>query len=426
MVTMSSDIAEQVVHRCISFCRTAKVPVFGLIENMGGLTCPGCGRNYEIQPGSSALLSQLTGIPLLGKIARDAHIVEAADKGLSFLTAYPDSEAAKNFYSIVDKIEKQIGSKKNEVKADPPPERRQLVEIMQINAGQDCHTQTCYSCARYFECTFPQKDRHFQDSMIAKTRQAMALIKHKIAVMSCKGGVGKSTIAANLAVALAGMGKSVVILDCDLHGPCIPNILGSKAKGLKIGGKGIVPVSAGTNVRVMSLDFLLRPEEAITWFDPLKKMTIAQFLSNVDFGSADYLIIDLPPGTGAESYALLQCTPDLDGTLIVTLPSESPQVVTRRSIGLCRQAQVPVLGLVENMSHFLCASCNGSFQLFGTRKAAELARQTGVPFLGSVPLDSRVLESSNQGIPFVAGFPESAATASILSIARKINESLSN
>ena len=117
-----------------------------------------------------------------------------------------------------------------------------------------------------------------------------------------------------------------------------PKILGSKTKGLKIGRKGIVPVSVATNVRVMSLDFLLRPEEAITWFDPLKKMTIAQFLSNVDFGSADYLIIDLPPGTGAESYAVLQCTPDLDGTVIVTLPSESPQVVTRRSIGLCRQA----------------------------------------------------------------------------------------
>ena len=426
VVTMSSDIAEQVVYRCISFCQTAKVPIFGLIENMGGLACPVCGRNYEAQPGSSAVLSKTTGVPLLGKIARDAQIVEAADKGLSFLTAYPNSEAAKNFYRIVGKIEKRIGSKRSAVQADPSPERRQLVEIMQINAGQDCYAKTCYHCARYFECAFPQKDRRFQDSMVEKTRQAMAMIKHKIAVMSCKGGVGKSTIAANLAVALAGMGKSVVILDCDLHGPCIPKILGVKTTGLKIGSRGMVPILAASGVRVMSLDFLLRPEEAVTWFDPLKKMTIAQFLSNVDFGSADYLIIDLPPGTGAESYALLQCTPDLDGTVIVTLPSESPQVVTRRSIGLCRQTKVPILGLVENMSHFLCANCNGSSQLFGTKKAADLADQTDIPFLGTVPLDSNVLESSHQGVPFVVGFPASAATASILAIAKKIHESLIN
>ena len=125
VVTMSSDIAEQVVYRCISFCQTAKVPIFGLIENMSGLSCPVCGRNYEIQPGSSDTLAQMTGIPLLGKISRDAHIVESADKGLSFLTAYPDSEASKNFYRIVGKIEERMGSKGKGGKLRPTNRRKE-------------------------------------------------------------------------------------------------------------------------------------------------------------------------------------------------------------------------------------------------------------------------------------------------------------
>ena len=150
----------------------------------------------------------------------------------------------------------------------------------------------------------------------------MSGIKHKIAVMSCKGGVGKSTFAANLAAALAMKGRKTTILDCDFHGPCIPKILGVEGKGLKIGKKGIVPVLGSLDVGVISMAFLLRMDETVTWFDPLKKTTVEQFLANVDYGSLDYLIIDLPPGTGTESYGLLQYTPGLDGTLIITLPSE--------------------------------------------------------------------------------------------------------
>ncbi|MCP4666027.1 MAG: Mrp/NBP35 family ATP-binding protein, partial [Deltaproteobacteria bacterium] len=226
------------------------------------------------------------------------------------------------------------------------------------------------------------------------------------------------------AIALAKEGKKVVILDCDFHGPCIPRILGVEASGLKYGKDGIEPIQGAPNVGVVSMDFFVRRDEAITWFDSLKKTTISQFLSGVDYGNLEYLIVDLPPGTGAESYGLLQSIPDLDGAVIVTLPSESPQVVTRRSIGLCKQAKVPVIGIIENMSHFVCAKCQNTSKLCGTKESLNLANETGVPFLGNIPLDGNVFEGCNEGPPFVIKFPESIATHGIFAIADKIKEQL--
>ncbi len=424
IVTMSSDVAERVVHRCMALCRKAKAPIIGLIENMSHLTCPHCGKMYQIEHGSSDLLVRETGAPLLGKIARDPLIVEAADKGKPFLLTHPDSEASKNFYSIVNKIEQSIGSKREGSAEETiqEPEKGQLFKILEINYGDACHERSCYRCTDYFRCTLSKKIDIHDLGFIKKVKEAMSGIKFKIAVMSCKGGVGKSTLAANLAVALAQKQRSVVILDCDFHGPCIPKMLGVKARGIKIGKKGIIPISAAPNVDVVSMDFLLKPDEPVTWFDPLKKMTVAQFLYGVDYGNPDYLIIDLPPGTGAESYALLQCIPDLDGTLIITLPSESPQAVTKRSIGLCRQANVPVIGIVENMSRFVCSDCGNISKLFGTKETADLAEETDIPLLADIPLDSNIFERCDEGIPFVVGFPESIATGSIFTIADKVGE----
>jgi len=424
IVTMSSDVSEQVAQRCIALCRKAGAPIIGLVENMSHLVCPHCGKIYQIEHGSSHLLAQETDVSLLGTIARDPQIVEAADKGVPFLLEHPNSAASKNFHSIVDKIEKFTGSKgqirTNESHQDI--EENRLLKILEINYGEACRERSCYRCTDYFQCTLPKKADIHDLGFIKKIKDAMSGVKYKIAVMSCKGGVGKSTLAANLAVALAKKEKSVVILDCDFHGPCIPKMLGVKTKGMKIGKKGIAPVSAAQNVKIVSMDFLLKPDETVTWFDPLKKMTVAQFLYGVNYGNPDYLIIDLPPGTGAESYALLQCIPDLDGALIITLPSESPQAVTRRSIGLCRQAKIPIIGIVENMSRFVCAGCRNVSNLFGTKETANLASETGVPLFGDIPLDSNVFEHCDAGIPFVVGFPESIATASLLVIAEKIQK----
>ncbi|MFC2013952.1 P-loop NTPase [Chloroflexota bacterium] len=426
IVTMPSDITEQVVHRCISLCQKAKAPIIGLIENMSGLICPHCGETYMAEHGSADILAQELGVPFLGRIARDPLIVNAADKGLSFLLEHPDSEASKNFYSIVSKVEHEVGSNRKRGVAEKrqETEERHLLEIVEINAGNSCYEESCYSCTNYFQCTYPRKDNLYDDIFFRRIKEAMSGIKHKIAVMSCKGGVGKSTFAANLAAALALRGKTTAILDCDFHGPCIPKILGVEGKGLKIGKKGIVPVSGSLNVGVISMASLLRPGEYVAWFDQLKKMTIVQFLSNVDYGNLDYLIIDLPPGTGAESYGLLQYTPGLDGTLIVTLPSESPQAVARRSIALCQQARVQVIGIIENMSLFVCPNCNNTWEMCGTRRSRNLANSIGVPFLGDIPLDNKIFDSYDKGVPFVIRYPESACTIGLLRIVDKLHKAI--
>lgn len=426
IVTMPSDITEQVVRRCISLCQKARAPIIGLIENMSSYICPHCGKASMLEHGSGDIVAREVGVPLLGKIARDPLIVDAADKGLSFLLEYPDSESSKNFFSIVARIEERVGSKRQKslVKRRQEPEEDRLLRILEINVGHSCYGKSCYNCSKYFQCTYSQKYDHYDDITFRMIKEAMSGIKHKIAVMSCKGGVGKSTFAANLAAALALKGRTTTILDCDFHGPCIPKILGVEGKGLKIGRKGIVPVLGSSNVGVISIAFLLQLHEAVTWFDSLKKVTVKQFVNGVDYGSLDYLIIDLPSGTGAESYGLLQYIPGLDGTLIITLPSESPQAVARRSINLCRQAKVPVLGIVENMSHFVCPNCNNVSKVCGTKEATNFAHKIGVPFLGDIPLDNIIFESCDEGVPFVIKYPESVAAHSLLKIVDKVQEAV--
>ncbi|MDP2646286.1 MAG: Mrp/NBP35 family ATP-binding protein [Desulfobacterales bacterium] len=427
IVTIPSDVAEQVVHRGLSLCRKAGVPILGLIENLSGFRCLKCGAQYLGDNRQADSLAREIRAPLLGRVPRDPLIVDGADSGVSFLLSHPEAEASKNFNRIVDRVEEQLGG------ASPvrPPEQPRpsvdirLPEILEINAGYSCHGKSCYGCSRYFRCELTKKIDIHQDIGARRIREAMAGIKYKIAVMSCKGGVGKSTFSANLAAALAVRGKKTVLLDCDFHGPCIPKILGIEKAGLKIGKRGIIPVSGAAGVRVISVGFLLDPKEAVTWFDLLKKTTVAQFLYGVDYGSVDYLIIDLPPGTGAESYGLLQLTPGLDGVVVITLPSESPQTVAQRSIGLCRQANVPVLGIVENMSRFVCPVCNHVAEMCGSRKARNLSERLAVPFLGDVPLDVNISKSCDQGVPFVTGFPESVASRSIFGIADQLELALS-
>jgi ATP-binding protein involved in chromosome partitioning len=203
-------------------------------------------------------------------------------------------------------------------------------------------------------------------------------------------------------------------------------MLGIESEGMLMDKDGVIPVPGAPDVVAVSMDFLIQPHEALTWFDPLKKMTVAQFLYSVDYGEKDYLIIDLPPGTGAESYALLQYVPDLDGTVIVTQPSESPQAVASKSIELCRQADVPVLGIIENMSYFVCSNCQQTSKLCGTKGAENLADRMGVPFLGNIPLDSNIFMNCDDGVPFVVKSPESIAARSVIDIADKIIVAVEN
>ena len=426
IVTLSADIAEQVVQRCITLCQTAKVPIVGVIENMSSIVCPHCGMTYINNQNSSEDLAREAGVPFLGQIARDPLIVESADKGRSFLLEHPDSEASKGFFKIVGNVERAISSKiqKSPSVSNPQTQTEPLSKILEINYDPSCQGRSCLKCTDFFLCERPRKQDIYEYEMLKNIKKAVSGVQHMIAVMSCKGGVGKSTLSVNLAAAMAKKGKSAVILDCDFHGPCIPKMLGVASQGMKMDKNGIIPVPGTSDVGVVSMDFLLRPDEALTWFDPLKKMTVAQFLYSVDYGNPDYLIVDLPPGTGAESYAILQFLPDLDGTLVITQPSESPQEVASRSIHLCRQAKVPVLGIIENMSYFVCSHCGNTSKLYGRREAADLARRMDVPFLGKIPMDGDIFLDNNDGVPFVIRFPESIAAKSVLSIADQVMASV--
>src|SRR4030042_6962202 len=195
-----------------------------------------------------------------------------------------------------------------------------------------------------------QQERQRLESQISR-------IRHKIAVISGKGGVGKSTVTVNLAMAFAmhRYSNSVGILDADIHGPCVPKMLGLRGQRLPSGPMGILPVTGPLGIKVVSMDFLLSSDEApVIWRGALKMKAIQQFLSDITWGELEFLFIYIPPGTGDEPLSVMQLIPDLDGVIIVTIPSEVSQVVVKKAVTFARQLHVPIIGLIENMSGFAC------------------------------------------------------------------------
>ncbi len=241
-----------------------------------------------------------------------------------------------------------------------------------------------------------------------RLRERMGRIAHKILVLSGKGGVGKSTVAVNLAMSLVLAGKRTGLLDVDLHGPSVPRMLKLEGERASAENDAMVPVEVG-DLKVMSIGFLLNSrEDAVIWRGPMKAGVIRQFLTDVEWGDLDYLVVDAPPGTGDEPLSVCQLMPDADGAVIVTTPQEVALAAVRRSITFCHQMSMPVLGVIENMSGFACPSCGKSIDVFGTGGGERLARETGVPFLGRIPIDPKIAESGDNGSSFVR---ESAGTA---------------
>lgn len=238
-------------------------------------------------------------------------------------------------------------------------------------------------------------------------------IKHKIVVLSGKGGVGKTTVATNLAVSFAERGKKSGILDVDIYGPNVPKLLGLEGQHPNAEGEFINPIIGPLDVKVMSMAFLLRKEDdAVAWRGPLVAKAISQFLSNVKWGDLDILIVDLPPGTGDEILSILQTIPDLDGVVIVSTPQEVAVLDARRAIQLVEKMGVPILGIVENMAEFICPKCGESYKIFGEGAARSAADEYGVEHLGTLPLDPRVIVLSDKGTPFVIEDPDSKAAKS--------------
>jgi len=239
--------------------------------------------------------------------------------------------------------------------------------------------------------------------------ERMSQIRHKILVISGKGGVGKSTVAVNLAVALAQSGKQVGLLDVDIHGPSVPKLLGLEGAALFQGtGETIAPVRYGDNLKVMSIGFLLRgSDDAVIWRGPMKHGVIKQFLKDVEWGDLDYLIVDVPPGTGDEPLSVIQLIEDADGAVVVTTPQEVALIDVRKAVDFCRKLSLPISGVIENMSGFVCPKCGEVTNVFGSGGGETMAKNLGVSFLGRVPIDPQIAEAGDAGKPYVYHYAKS-------------------
>ncbi|MEJ5348188.1 MAG: iron-sulfur cluster carrier protein MrpORP [Desulfosoma sp.] len=241
------------------------------------------------------------------------------------------------------------------------------------------------------------KKKHCVEEEVARLRHQFRHITHKLLVMSGKGGVGKSSVAAGLAAALSHKGYRVGLLDVDLHGPSIPKILGLQGSFELDDQKRLMPRALSENLSVVSMQFLLDdPDAAVIWRGPVKHGVIKQFIGQVHWGRLDYLIIDCPPGTGDEPLSVAQTIPDVHA-VIVTTPQEIALQDVRKSINFCRKAHVPILGLVENMSALHCPHCGQQVHVFGFGGGRRTAERMQVPFLASLPFDLDVVTSSDAG-----------------------------
>jgi len=278
---------------------------------------------------------------------------------------------------------------------------------------------TCESCSQENKCSQEEKDAHSEKLL----KRTMENIKYKLMVMSGKGGVGKSTVAANLAVALAKSGWQVGLLDADVHGPNIPKMLGLDTKQLQGTGNLIEAVSFYPNLKVISLAFLLPdPDSPIVWRGPLKHGAFKQLLSEVLWGKLDYLIVDLPPGTGDEPLSIAQLIKNVDGSVIVTTPQDVALLDSRKAVNFSRLLKIPVIGIVENMSGLLCPHCGKSIELFKIGGGEKAAKALRVPFLGKIILDPEIVKSCDSGIPFVEAYHDSDAAKAFFEISKKCEE----
>ncbi len=235
-------------------------------------------------------------------------------------------------------------------------------------------------------------------------------VKHKVIIMSGKGGVGKSTVAVNLAAALAKKGRKVGLLDADMHGPSVPKLLGIPNLPLTVNDKGkIVPFFVPPSIKVVSIAFLLSDRDSpVIWRGPVKMGAIKQFLEEVEWGELDYLLVDLPPGTGDEPLSTAQLVPSPDGAIIVTTPQDVALLSVRKSINFAKAVGLKPIGLVENMYGLECPHCGKMIQLFQDGGVAKATKDLSVPLLGQLPLSPEIAKSGDAGKPFASGSDKAA------------------
>jgi Mrp family chromosome partitioning ATPase len=227
-------------------------------------------------------------------------------------------------------------------------------------------------------------------------------IAHKILVLSGKGGVGKSTVAVNIAAALALEHYKVGLLDIDIHGPSVPKLLKLEDEKFTSANGAIQPVRVEENFKAVSIGFLLdNGSTPVIWRGPRKMGVIKQFLKDVEWGNLDYLIIDSPPGTGDEPLSICQFIPDADGAIIVTTPQDLSVIDVQKAVTFCRSLNINIIGVVENMSGFICPQCGKRADIFKTGGGKKMASEMAVPFLGSIPIDPEIVSAGDEGKPYV-------------------------
>lgn len=254
-----------------------------------------------------------------------------------------------------------------------------------------------------------------------RLKESLGKIKHVIIVLSGKGGVGKSTVSSNLACALSNMGYETGIMDVDITGPNIPKMFGIEDEKLDVQNNKLVPVIVPPSLKVMSMAFLLPTKDTpVLWRGPVKMTAIRQFIEDVEWGDLDYLVIDMPPGTGDEALSIMQLIPKPDGAVIVTTPQDVSLMDSRKTITFSAEAKIPVIGLVENMSGFICPHCGEETDIFKSGGGETVAKEFGVQFLGKVPIEPSVVLSGDDGMPAVLSEPDSASAQAFGSIIKKI------
>ncbi len=262
-----------------------------------------------------------------------------------------------------------------------------------------------------------------------KMVKKLSTIKHKIVVMSGKGGVGKTTVAVNLAFALSHRTKkNVGILDADIHGPNVPKMLGMDGVRPDVVENQIIPIymplGDDYGIKVMSMAFLIDPDAPVIWRGPLVSGAIEQFVRDVDWGELEYLIIDMPPGTGDEALTIAQKIPGIDGSIIVTTPQEVALLDSRKAVNFSKQLKLPVIGIVENMSGLICPYCGKKIYIFKEGGGEKAAEELEVPFLGKVPLEPKIVEDGDAGIPFLGDIEDSESAKAFMDIVDNVMKNI--
>lgn len=268
------------------------------------------------------------------------------------------------------------------------------------------------------QITEPNKKEEDQDKEL---KNRMSRIKHKIIVMSGKGGVGKTSVSVNLSYALALTGREVGLVDIDLHGPNIAKMLGVEGQAFTGSDNGIEPVRVLPNLKAASISFATaNPDMPIIWRGPLKMSAIRQFLGEINWGELDYLVIDSPPGTGDEPLSACQLIPEVSGAVIVTTPQDVSILDARKSVFFARQLKIPIIGIIENMSGFVCPHCGKETPIFKKGGGEKAAKDLGVPFLGRIPFEPAMVEMADKGLPFVQSMKDAPSAAAFQEIVRHI------